>query len=121
MVFLLFTTKLYVSARNAPPVSDWCGAALGLPSLVCRLAPPAKSLDFHRTPQQRELSQAGCTFEKLVHFGYLDVMYASASDAKDVVMTLDIAVIARNIVQERYFARLSGFAELLQNPMDCGQ
>ena len=48
-------------------------------------------------------------------------MYPSASDAKDVVMRLNVAVIARNIVQERYLARLSHFAKLLQNPMDCGQ
>jgi len=48
-------------------------------------------------------------------------MYPSASDAKDVVMRLHVAVIARNIVQERYLARLSYFAKLFQNPMDCGQ
>ena len=48
-------------------------------------------------------------------------MYPSASDAKDVVMRLDVAVIARNIVQERYLARLFHFAKLLQNPMDCRQ
>jgi hypothetical protein len=85
------------------------------------LAPLAESIDFHRTAQQSELSQAWCTFEKLVHFGYLYVMYPSASDAKDVVMRLHVAVIARNIVQERYLTRLSHFAKLLQNPMDCGQ
>jgi hypothetical protein len=95
--------------------------ALGLHSLLGKLAPPAESFDFQRTAQQCELSQAGCTFEKLVHFGYLYVMYPSASDAKDVVMRLHVAVIARNVVQERYLARLSHFAKLLQNPMDCGQ
>jgi hypothetical protein len=67
------------------------------------------------------LSQAGSTLEKLVHFGYLYVMYSSAADAKDVVMTLHVAVIARNIVQERYLARLPHFAKLLQNTMDCGR
>ena len=36
-------------------------------------------------------------------------------------MRLQVAVIARNIMQERYLARLSHFAKLLQNPMDCGQ
>ena len=36
-------------------------------------------------------------------------------------MGLHVAVIARGIVQERYLARLSDFAKLLQNPMDCGQ
>ena len=93
----------------------------GLHSLLGKLAPPAESLDLQRTAQQCELSQAGCTFEKLVHLGYLYVLYPSASDAKDVVMRLHVAVIARNIVQERYLARLSHFAKLLQNPMDCGQ
>jgi hypothetical protein len=48
-------------------------------------------------------------------------VYPSASDAKDVVMRLHVAVIARNIVQECYLARLSHFAKLFQNPMDCGQ
>ncbi len=48
-------------------------------------------------------------------------MYPSASDAKDVVMRLDVAVKARNIVQEGYLARFSDFAKLLQNPMDRGQ
>jgi hypothetical protein len=85
------------------------------------LALAAESLDFQRAAQQCELSQAGCTFEKLVHFGYLYVMYPSASDAKDVVMRLHVAVITRKIVQNRYLARLSHFAKLLQNPMDCGQ
>jgi hypothetical protein len=47
-------------------------------------------------------------------------MYPSASDTKDVMMRLNVAVIARNIVQERYLARLSHFAKLLQNPMDRG-
>jgi hypothetical protein len=94
---------------------------LGVHSLLGNLAPPAESIDFQRTAQQCELSQAGCTFEKLVDFGYLYVMYPSASDAKDVVMRLHVAVIARNIVQERYLARLSHFAKLLQNPMDRGQ
>ena len=93
----------------------------GLHSLFGKLAPPAESLDLQRTAQQCELSQTGCTFEKLVHFGYLYVMYPSASDAKDVVVRLHVAVKARNIVQERYFARFSDFAKLLQNPMDCGQ
>jgi hypothetical protein len=94
---------------------------LGVHSLLDKLAPPAESVDFQRTVQQCELSQAGCTFEKLVHFGYLYVIFPSASDAKDVVMRLDVAVIARSIVQERYLARLSHFAKLLQNPMDRGQ
>jgi hypothetical protein len=90
-------------------------------SLLGKLAPPAESINFYRTAQQCELSEAGSTLEKLVHLGYLDVMYQSAADTKDVVMRLYIAVIARNIVQERYLARLSHFAKLLQNPMDCGQ
>jgi hypothetical protein len=94
---------------------------LGVPSLLGKLAPPAESFNFQRAAQQCELSQAGSTLEQLVHFGYLDIVYPSASDAKDVVMRLHVAVIARNIVQERYFACLSHFAELLQNPMDCGQ
>jgi hypothetical protein len=90
-------------------------------SLLGKLAPPAESIDFQRTAQQCELSQAGCTFEKLVHFGYLYVLYPSASDAENVVMRLHVAVIARNIVQERHLARLSHFAKLLQDPMDRGQ
>jgi hypothetical protein len=94
---------------------------LGVLSLVGKLTPPAESLDFQRTAQQCELSQAGSTLEKLIHFGYLYVLHLSASDAKDVVMRLHVAVIARNIVQERYLARLSHLAKFVQNPMDCGQ
>ena len=89
-------------------------------SLLGNLAPPAESIDFQRTAQQCELPQVACTFEKLVHFGYLYVMYPSASDAKDVMMRLDVAVVARSIVQERHLARLSHFAKLFQNPMDGG-
>ena len=85
----------------------------GVHSLLGKLASAAESLDLQRTAQQCELSQAGCTFEKLVHFGYLYVMYPSASDAKDVVMGLHVAVKARNIVQQRYLARLSHLAKLL--------
>jgi hypothetical protein len=103
-------------------VSDWCGVSVGRAyPLFGKLAGPAESFNFQRAAQQCELSQAGSTLEKLFQLGYLDVMYASASDAKDVVMRLDVAVIARNIVQERYLARLSHFAKLLENPMDCGQ
>jgi hypothetical protein len=90
-------------------------------SLLRKLAPPTESIDFQRTAQECELSQAGCTFEKPVNIRYLYVLYPSASDANDVVMRLHVAVIARNIVQGRYLARLSYFAKLLQNPMDCGQ
>jgi hypothetical protein len=93
----------------------------GVHSLLGKLAPPAESINFYRAAQQSELSEAGSTFEKLVHFGYFYVMYPSASDAKDVVMRLHVAVITRKIVQNRYLARLSHFAKLLQNPMDCGQ
>jgi hypothetical protein len=95
--------------------------ALGAHSLLGKLPPPAESINFQRTARQCELSQAGSTLQKLVHSGYLYVMYPSAADAKDVVMRLHVAVIARNIVQERYLARLSHFAKLFQNPMDCGQ
>jgi hypothetical protein len=94
---------------------------LGVHSFLRELAPPAESIDFQRTAQQCELSQAGCTFEKLVHVGYFYVMHAFAPDAKDMVMSLHVAVIARNIVQKRDLARFSHFAKLLQNPMDCGR
>jgi len=93
----------------------------GVHSLFGKLASPAESINFYRAAEQCELSQAGFTLEKLVHFGYLDVMYPPASDAKDVVVRLDVAVVARKIVQERYLARLAHFAKLFQNPMDCGQ
>ncbi len=93
----------------------------GVHSLLGKLAPPAESINFYRTAQQCELSEAGSTLEKLVHFGYLYVMHPSASDAKDVVMRLHVAVITRKIVQNRYLTRFSHFAKLLQNPMDCGQ
>ena len=93
---------------------------MGVHSLLGKLAPPAESIDFQRTAQQCELSQAGCTFEKLVHFGYLYVMYLPASDAKDMVMRFHDAVIARNIMQERYLARLTHLTKLLKNPMDGG-
>ncbi len=90
-------------------------------SLLGNFTAAAESVDFQRTAQQCELSQAGYTFEKLVNFRYFYVMNASAADAKDVMMMLHVAVIARNIVQERYLARLSHLAKLLQNPMDGGQ
>jgi len=90
-------------------------------SLLGKLAPPAEGLNFQRTAQQSELSQAGSTLEQLVHSGYLYVMDPPASNANDVVMRFDVAVIARDFVQQRYLARLSHFAKLLQNPMDCGQ
>jgi hypothetical protein len=95
--------------------------ALGVHSLLDKLAPPAESFNFQRTAQQCELSQTGSALEQLVQLGYLYVIYPSAADAKDVMMRLHVAVIARNIVQERYLARLSHFAKLFQNPMDCGQ
>jgi hypothetical protein len=95
--------------------------ALHVHSLLGKLAPPAESTNFQRTAQHGELSQAGSTLKKLVHFGYLYVVYPSASDTKDVVMRLHVAVIACDIVQEGYLARFSHFAKLLQNPMDCGQ
>jgi hypothetical protein len=94
---------------------------VGVKSLFGELAPPAQRFDFYRTAQQRELSQAGLALEKLLHFGDFDVVYASASDAQDVVMRLDVAVVAGDIVQQRYLAGLADFAELLQNPMDCRQ
>jgi hypothetical protein len=37
------------------------------------------------------------------------------------MMSLYVAVITRKIVQERYLARFSHFAELLQDPMDRGR
>jgi hypothetical protein len=89
-------------------------------SLLDKLTPLADSINFQRTAEHCEFSQAGSTLEKLVHSGYLYVAYPSASDAKDVVMRLNVAVIARQIVQERYLARLSHLAKLLENPMDCG-
>jgi|SRR5579863_2926591 len=95
--------------------------ALDVPSLLGKLAPSAESINFQRAVQQCELSKAGSTLEQLIHFGYLYVMYPSAADANDVVMRLHVAVIARNIVQERDLARLPHFAKLRQNPMDCGQ
>jgi hypothetical protein len=48
-------------------------------------------------------------------------MYASASDAKDVVMRLDVAVVPRGIVEESDLARFSHAAKLFQDPMDRGR
>jgi hypothetical protein len=48
-------------------------------------------------------------------------MYPPAADAKNMMMRLDVAVIARNIVEERHLARLSDLAKLLENTMDGGQ
>ena len=95
--------------------------ALGLRSLLRKLASPAESLDFQRTAQQCELSQVGSAFEELVHFGYLYVLDPSASDAEHVMMRFHVAVIARNVVEEGYLARLSDFAKLLEDAMNCGQ
>ncbi len=89
--------------------------------LAGKLAPPAKSIDFQRAAQQDEFSQAGLTFKELVNFRYLQVPNPPASHAHDVVMRLHVAVIARNIMQGCYLARLSHFAKLLQDPMDSRQ
>ena len=95
--------------------------ALDVRSLLGKLAPSAESLNFQRTAQQCELSEAGSTLKQLVDFGYLYVMYPSASDANDVMMRLNVAIITRNVVEKRDLARLSHFAKLLQNPMHSGQ
>jgi hypothetical protein len=87
-------------------------------SLIGKPAAPAESFNFQRTAQQCELSQARGPRKKFVHFGHLDVTDAAASNAQDVVMRLDIAVVARNIVQQRYLARLPYFAKFIENPMD---
>lgn len=96
---------------------------VGVHSLLGKLATLAQRMDFQGTAQQRELSQARYPFEKLVHLGYLylDVMYSAASDAKQMMMRLDVAVIARNIMQERNFARFAHFAKLFENSMDRRQ
>lgn len=94
---------------------------LGVHWLLGKLTPPAESINFQRTAQQYELSQAGSTLEKLIHFGYLYVIYPFASDAKDVVMRLHMAVITRTAMKRRDLARLTHLAKLLENPMDCGQ
>ena len=90
-------------------------------SLFGKLAAPAESLDFQRAAKQCKLSKVWGTFEKLVCFGYLDVMDPSASHTKDVVMRLYVSVIARNVVEEGYLARLSHLAKLLEDPVDRGQ
>jgi hypothetical protein len=90
-------------------------------SLSGKLAAPAESVDFQRAAKQCKLSKVVCTFEKLVRFGYLYVMNPSASHTKDVVMRLHVAVIVCNVMEERYLARLSRFAKLLQGPVDRGQ
>ena len=90
-------------------------------SLLGKLAAPAQSLDFQRAAKQCKLSKVGRTFEKFVRIGDLYVMDSPASHTKDVVMRLYVAVIACNVVEERYLTRLSHFAKLLQNPVDRGQ
>ena len=65
-----------------------------------------------------QTAQARGTREELFHSGYLYVMYPPASDAKHVVMRLDIAVIASHFMQERYLARLPCFTKFVENPMD---
>jgi hypothetical protein len=44
-------------------------------------------------------------------------MYASASDAKDVVMRLDVAVVARAVMQMRNFARFPHLAQCFERAM----
>ena len=90
-------------------------------SLLGDLAASAERMDLQRTAQQRELSQAPRTFDKFVHVGNLDVVYPPAADAKNMMMRLDVAVIAGDIVQERYLARLTDVAEFVKNAMDGGQ
>ena len=48
-------------------------------------------------------------------------MDPAASNANDMVMTLDVAVIARDIVEVGYLAGLAHFTELLENTMDRRQ
>ena len=90
-------------------------------SLIGKLASPAQRVDFQRASQQCELSEAGRTFEQPVHLGNFYVMYSPALHAQHVVMRFDVTVIARGVVQQRYFARLSYVAKLLEDPMDRGQ
>ena len=96
-------------------------SARGVPSLVRKLAALAESLDFQRTAQQGKLPQAGCAFEERVYFRHFYVLHPLASHAHDVVVGLHVAVIARNIVQERYLPSLTDFAKFVQDPMDRGQ
>jgi hypothetical protein len=117
LLFLLAFTFLFGLIHGSQIGVVW---TLCAHSLLGKLAPLAESFDLQRTAQECELSQARCTFEKLVYFGYFYITYPSAPDAKDVLMRLHVAVIARGIVEERYLARFSRFAKLLQNPMDGG-
>ncbi len=94
---------------------------MGDHTLARSLTALAESLDFQRTAQKRELSQTGCTFEQLVHLGYLDIIHPSAANAQDVMMRRHVAVVARQIVQQSYLAGLSDLAELLQDPMNCSE
>jgi hypothetical protein len=72
--------------------------ALSVRSPLGKSATPAESIDFERTAQQCELPQAVCTFEKLIHLRYFDVMYPPTADTEDVVMSLHVAVVACSIV-----------------------
>jgi hypothetical protein len=90
-------------------------------SLLGDLAASAERMDLQRTAQQCELSQAPGTFDKLVHVGNLDVVYPPAADAKNMMVRLDVAVIASDIVQERYLARLTDVAKFVKDAVDGGQ
>jgi hypothetical protein len=92
--------------------------AMRVGALLSNLATAAERVDLERAAQQRELSKVGGPFQQPVHPGYLNVLYSSASDTKDVMMRFHVAVIARDIVKQRYLARLSHLAELLENPMN---
>jgi hypothetical protein len=122
LVFIQLSASPDVSLRTYPRVlRPGVVRALAARSLLSKLAAPAESLDFQRAAKQCKLSKVGGAFEKLVRIGYLDVMDPSASHTKDVVVRLHVAVIACNVVEERYLTRLSHFAKLLQNPVDRGQ
>lgn len=95
--------------------------AFSVHSFFGKLAALAKGFDFHRAAKQGELPQAVSTVEKFLHFRNLDVLYPSAAYAEDVMMRLDVAVIAGNVVQEGYLAGLSHRTKLLENPMDGSQ
>jgi hypothetical protein len=122
LVFIHYFASPDIPFRTHPGIlrfgAVWARAAR---SLFGKLAAHAESLDFQGAAKQCKLSKVRRTFEKLVRFGYLYVMYPSASHAKDVVMRLHVAVVACNVVEERYLARLSHFTKLLQNPVDRGQ
>ena len=84
-------------------------------------APPAKSVNFQRTAEHRELPEAGRTLNEFIRRRHLDIANLFALHAHHVMMRFRVPIVARALMQRRYLARLAGLTELLEDAMHSSQ